>query len=456
MKLIFVHGWSVTNTDTYGEVPQALEERAVRDGVALSIQHVYLGKYVSFNDTITMSDIVRALDTALRDVLSTGNGFESFSCITHSTGGPVIREWLTHFYAADNYKNAPLKHLIMLAPANHGSPIAKLGKSRVGKIRALALGVEPGQKVLDWLALGSEYQRRLNSAHATVDFSTEGIYNFVLAGQSIDEKFYDFLNTYLKEKGSDGVVRVSGANLNYQLLRLEQNAVAGSSAFKLEKTALETAAEVPLAVFNYYSHSGKDKGIMNSVRGKHRADAPIVEKIIECLKVSDTASYRKTIADFKMFSEKQQEQTAKYSQIVVRVMDDYGTELHAGDFDFLFLAGKQFKPENLPSGFVLDKQANELTGRLIFYINADLLSKMLDGHLGLRVIARPEDGLMYYQASDFCPTHGDLLNAIRPNQTLYIDVVLKRLIDKNVFRFGIASGKPENFKKTKPSGNPAR
>jgi hypothetical protein len=456
MKLIFVHGWSVTSTDTYGEVPQALEERALRDGVALSIEHVYLGKYVSFNDTITMSDIVRALDTALRDVLSTGNVFETFSCITHSTGGPVIREWLTHFYAADNYKSAPLKHLIMLAPANHGSPIAKLGKSRVGKIRALALGVEPGQKVLDWLALGSEYQRRLNSAHATVDFSAQGIYHFVLAGQDIDERFYDFLNTYLKEKGSDGVVRVSGANLNYQLLRLEQNSGVGSSAFKLEKAALNTSPEVPLAVFNHYSHSGKDKGIMNSVRGKNRADAPIVGKIMECLKVSDSAAFQKTMADFRVFTNKQQEQTAKYSQVVIRVVDDYGTELYAGDFDFLFLAGKQFTPENLPSGFVLDKQANDITGRLVFYINADLLGKVSDGLLGLRIIARPDNGLMYYQASDYCPTQGELLNAIRPNQTLYIDVVLKRLIDKNVFRFGVASGKPENFRKTKPSGNPAR
>jgi hypothetical protein len=44
----------------------------------------------------------------------------------------------------------------------------------------------------------------------------------VLSGQGIDTKFYDFLNSYLVEPGSDGVVRICGANLNYRYLALEQ------------------------------------------------------------------------------------------------------------------------------------------------------------------------------------------------------------------------------------------
>ena len=50
MRLIFVHGWSVTNTDTYGELPAALSAVAANYGLELSIQHLYLGKYVSFHD----------------------------------------------------------------------------------------------------------------------------------------------------------------------------------------------------------------------------------------------------------------------------------------------------------------------------------------------------------------------------------------------------------------------
>ncbi|NOQ27162.1 MAG: hypothetical protein GQ564_17515 [Bacteroidales bacterium] len=39
---------------------------------------------------------------------------------------------------------------------------------------------------------------------------------FVLTGQGIDEKFYDFINSYLIENESDGVIRMAGANNNYR------------------------------------------------------------------------------------------------------------------------------------------------------------------------------------------------------------------------------------------------
>ena len=44
----------------------------------------------------------------------------------------------------------------------------------------------------------------------------------MLTGQSIDRHFYDNLNSYTGEAGSDGVVRVAAANLNFGMLRIEQ------------------------------------------------------------------------------------------------------------------------------------------------------------------------------------------------------------------------------------------
>jgi hypothetical protein len=58
-----------------------------------------------------------------------------------------------------------------------------------------------------------------------------GLYTFVLTGQTIDRSFYDNLNSYTDEAGSDGVVRVTAANMNYGLQRLEQQEVG----FKLSK-----------------------------------------------------------------------------------------------------------------------------------------------------------------------------------------------------------------------------
>ncbi len=162
MRLIFVHGWSVTNTDTYGELPEALGTVASSYGLALEVQHLYLGKYVSFHDEVTLDDIARALNRALRDLPGNDGEIEEFSCITHSTGGPVVRYWVDRYYGTRELESCPLQHLVMLAPANHGAALAVLGKERVSRIKSWFSGVEPGQRVLDWLSLGSEGQWSLN------------------------------------------------------------------------------------------------------------------------------------------------------------------------------------------------------------------------------------------------------------------------------------------------------
>lgn len=155
MLVVFVHGWSVTNTDTYGGLPQAIAKNA---DPALNIQvaHLYLSKYISFADEVCVDDIARgmqhAVNVEIRPKLSAG---EKFACITHSTGGPVVRKWLD-LYFKDNLAQSPLRHLIMLAPANHGSALAQLGKGTLSRMKFFAEGVQPGTGVLNWLELGSE------------------------------------------------------------------------------------------------------------------------------------------------------------------------------------------------------------------------------------------------------------------------------------------------------------
>ena len=145
----------------------------------------------------------------MRDLPGNDGSIQSFSRITHSTGGPLVRHWVEHFYGATALANLLLKLQVMLAPANHGSSLAVLGNDRVGRIQAWFNGVDPGQRVLDWLSLGSVGQWQLNGNSLSYDYSTHGFYPFVLTGQGIDRKFYDFLNNYHTEPGSDGVVRVT-------------------------------------------------------------------------------------------------------------------------------------------------------------------------------------------------------------------------------------------------------
>ena len=142
--VLLVHGWSVRSTDTYGELPDRLETEARRNtNLRLDIRNIWLSKYVSFSDNVRLDDLSRAFDAAiwreLGPVLKSGR---RFVCITHSTGAPVVRDWLyRHYLSRPNADQCPMSHLIMLAPANFGSALAQLGKSRVGRLKAWFEGV---------------------------------------------------------------------------------------------------------------------------------------------------------------------------------------------------------------------------------------------------------------------------------------------------------------------------
>jgi triacylglycerol esterase/lipase EstA (alpha/beta hydrolase family) len=131
MIVIFVHGWNVKNTDTYGQLPRRLQTEAAQRGIELKTGSVLLSEYVSFDDEVTLDDIARAFEEAVQQVvlprLAPG---ERFACITHSTGGPVVRTWLDLFHGPGVTRDCRMSHLVMLAPANHGSALAQLGKSK--------------------------------------------------------------------------------------------------------------------------------------------------------------------------------------------------------------------------------------------------------------------------------------------------------------------------------------
>ena len=81
MNVIFVHGWSVTNTDTYGELPRWIASQSPD----FRVQDIYLGKYVSFVDSVTVDDIARAFQQALQDAL--GKKAEGWLCLRYSFTG---------------------------------------------------------------------------------------------------------------------------------------------------------------------------------------------------------------------------------------------------------------------------------------------------------------------------------------------------------------------------------
>ena len=470
MKLIFVHGWSVTHTNTYRDMPDTIAKESAQHGLNIDINHIHLGKYISFHDEVSLDDIARAMQQALKELPGNEVEIQPFSCITHSTGGPVVRYWANKYYGEHQLAGMPLQHLVMLAPANQGSSLAALGQKRVSRIKSWFGGIEPGHRVLDWLRLGSDGQYQLNQASLSSRYVDNGFYPFVVTGQGIDTKAYDFLNNYLVENGTDGVIRVAGANLNTQFIELRQSDervnAAANSAYKLEPTtdpALRKPEQTPLAILHNASHSGGKMGILNS-KTNLAVHTEVAALIFQCLKVENANDYKAVINDWAGKNTQEQLKTpvgkkdpiGRYGMLVFRVKDTAGDTIAAEDYDVLLLAGKTYSPDRLPRGFFVDRQVNTSSQALVYYVNIDKMHDIKDELFGIAIVARPDKGFSYYRRAEFRADAALLKEILVPNETTYFDITLDRKVDENVFRFAKATDKQRSFKNTSPSNQELR
>jgi hypothetical protein len=397
MIIVFVHGWSVTDTSTYGRLPEALAAQAEDYNLEINIKHICLGRYISFHDEVSVSDVARAFESALHNEIADSSGrIKEFSCITHSTGGPVVREWLNRYYGAAKLSQAPLCHLVMLAPANHGSPLAAIGKKRVGRLKAWFSGVEPGQRILEWLSLGSQQQLDLAKSHLHYKPAEAHFFPYVLTGQSIDKQMYDFINSYLVEAGSDGVVRVPCANLNYSMVTLIETKnieTVTHGADKIEVHMLAVNGKIrrpplaPLGVIARASHSGSKKGIMASVLSPKATNKPQVSEILKCLSVKTKDDYATRIKELEQISHETQKNKHRYSMLVFVIKDNQGDPVM--DYEIFLLGGEKHNPDKLSKGFFIDKQQNVANpNHIVYYVDYDVITQ--NKLTGFRVIAHPQ------------------------------------------------------------------
>jgi len=487
--VILVHGWSVRNTDSYGGLPERLKREAKRNPeLDLDLRQIWLSEYISFHNEVTIPDIARAFQAALEaelgDALKRG---QRFACITHSTGGPVIRAWLQQRHLGSGV--SPMSHLIMLAPANFGSALVQLGLSKLSRLRAWFDGVEVGTGVLDWLELGSSQSAALNLQWLREGadlIGPKGVFPFVLAGQSHDPALYDFVNSYTAETGSDGVVRAAAANLNFTYITLTQQAPVpdrksrlGFSAPSLGAGAPRVSPAVPFALLPGVCHSDVRMGIMRSIPPKDEPH-PTVSAILQCLAVEDVPGYARLFDAFRALTAETQEREQvedrsgfmafdhqvihdPCSMLQFRVRDDQGNPIK--DFDLVLTAGPQGDPNHIPAGFFIDRQRNHLDpGSITYYINYARMAgappvvykgKELRpalkpcASLGLRVIPYPQDGFVLYQPAVLATSPEHLVNFVKPNQSTLVDVVLRRFVREGVYRL-TRDASPEDFTKQPP------
>lgn len=210
--LIILHGWNDSG-DSFDRLAGHLQRRLA----GTRIHRVAICDYLSKDDALRFDDLQAALDQAwTRHGLPREVG--SVDVIVHSTGGLVIRDWLARHFAADA---SPVKHLVMLAPANFGSPLAHVGRSMLGRVRNGFFSRQDGQSMFE---TGAELLRGLELASpfswdlARRDRFCNGLGMFApgrtLCTVLVGNTGYDGIRAVANEEGGDGTVRISTANLN--------------------------------------------------------------------------------------------------------------------------------------------------------------------------------------------------------------------------------------------------
>jgi hypothetical protein len=377
--VVIVHGYS-DHAQSCGEWCRQLRQA----GYAASDIHVT--DYITLSNEITIKDIAEGFDRAIRLQPGLRNG-EPFDAIVHSTGMLVLRSWLLTYEA----RRDRLKHLIGLAPATFGSPLAHQGRSMLGAIfkGSKAIGpdfLEQGDRVLSALELGSRYTWDL--AHQ--DFLGESVvyggddstpYPFIFVG--LDD--YGGLESFVTESnGTDGTIRWAGAGFNCRKIVVDLT-IDPSTAGRPRVTFQPWKnTNVPLVLIPNHNHT--------TILREPRAE--LVAAVVEALAVAGEDAYSAWRDTYRAQTEAHTATTPKWQQFITHLVDergdgiaDYFVELYTTEGGaFTQLAG--FKMNVHP-------YAGDPSYRC-FHVNLDSMKLTSLSNLWLRLIASSGTKLVAY------------------------------------------------------------
>lgn len=308
-KVVLLHGYSADG-QAFVAWRKALEAAGWAPDQLLTIS------YESLTNEVSIRDIAEGFDKLLRQQVALRED-ESFDAIVHSTGMLVLRAWLTR-RGVSAERRARLKHLVALAPATFGSPLAHKGRSFLGALvkGRKAFGpdfLEAGDRVLDALELGSRFGWELS--HIDL-FGTECFYDtrrvtpyvFVFCGN----RGYRGLSAMANEPGTDGTVRWAGCALNSRKLVLD---LTSECAEEDRVSAADwTQDDVPM-----YPVDGVNHGTILS------APPPtLVTMVVDALRVSSGTACTEWHSATARAVQSTRDALAPWQQFVVRAVDERG------------------------------------------------------------------------------------------------------------------------------------
>ena len=400
--IVILHGWSDTSESFK---PLAGLLRAEMQQPKISI--ISLADYISMGDEIRFDDLVTAMDYAWND-----HGLPRDKCsvnaIVHSTGGLVIRAWLQHYFEPDK---APIKNLVMLAPANFGSPLAHKGRSFIARAwkgfiakRSEGRLFETGTQILKGLELASPFTWQLAErdrfGHGGKMYDLGNVLCTVLVGNV----GYEDIRAIANKEGSDGTVRISTANMECARIEAkfpanpDRPGVGHDVQYRLELSTGMTA----FGIMDGHNHSSITLSSRKSLPqvGGVKRDQVLFNDIIRALTVTDK-EFRDWCSQLSERNDQLLHSAAKgrnqakhgFQNTVVRVEDQYGVgvedyllEFYEKDHDRI---AKEFHTSAVQN---VHKYSDDESYRSI-YIDCTRLNRSIDKvneFLSVSVTASPE------------------------------------------------------------------
>lgn len=328
---LIIHGWS----DCSGSFV-ALKKQLLNHGVG-NVDTILYGDYQSREDNITFNDVIDGLNDQMIDkglIKPDGTKKADLNIVVHSTGGLVIRHWIWRYYA-DRINECPVKRIVMLAPANFGSPLAHRGKSFLGRLVKGRWKVgdllEVGRKLLDGLELASPYQWEL--AHHDLFTNNASYYNRNQIQLTILTGIEDYagLRGWVNKPGTDGTIVIAGSTLNSVKLLLDFSNPAAPYEWK----QIKTADDFCFGVLPNIDHG-------SIVSNFEDDDSDIIDLTVEALTLHSTNDFiefkkklkEKTEETYHDYSSRDPKRFSKFQQFIIHGMDDHGEAVRDFTFEF--------------------------------------------------------------------------------------------------------------------------
>jgi hypothetical protein len=243
--------------------------------------------------------------------------------IVHSTGGLVIRGWMNSYWP--NGQKPPVRNLVMLAPANFGSPLAHKGRAVIGRVIKGWNSDKPfqtGVHILKALEIASPHTWQLaeDDRFRPNAFSQGGVRCTVIVGNH----GYTGISGLANEDGSDGTVYVATANMNCAKISLN---VKRSQKGEITATAIKPSiGKTAFLILDGFDHS--------EITGRDSLPKKLLDPILQALNVTKS-SFPQWCENCEAECEKVRQKYSKtkdpehhtFQNTVFHIIDDSGASI---------------------------------------------------------------------------------------------------------------------------------